>query len=625
MSTTTPPAPDTPSPEGWFPTGRLDLGGWRFDVITLLAVIGEASVAVHAQTLTASTLCLLPRLIPAPQALLKGLRPRRLPEVSAKMAGVYGGTVLDTVGFFANILHSLDDLDAFEFQVWEIKHKPVPVREEGDEGWWGWVWRKRVRGKETKGGVETSEEEAAKGPSLERIREEVGDAQHVSVVSPAPVENGVRGGHEVDLEMGPLPPRPSRAQAQKPGPASVPGVAPDQPPGMQLPEEDTDEPGLQAQDGEAQTQDERDGIRPLTNRTQRQGSKLERVTDRVAGIDREVKKGVKGKIERYAVPPAFWSPLHIVSVLSCAMTVGLFVAARYWEDGTAMLAIIFISMASTVTCWASLWRPLLMNRPNNRVPKGDLVIRTRAGAFLVIKCREEVVRELYSGTEECQYVVGKYYRVIMGLGMVLLMVAVVLLGNCGWNSQALIGASYIFLNAVYWGLGLLPQHYFWYVARWGRSQGNANHVRDLKRYTKKEIKKDDYANAHKPPKIETDDVELNPSFTRTLWYAIRETKSVAWVERSGAMPMTEAWKKWLTEASAAARDGNRKWDAVGRKNKILQEAEELDNNTTGTTSWSTTGTSSVTQRRPYYEAAREVAPAETVQPPRAGTDRMGTL
>lgn len=465
MSTTTPPAPDTPSPEGWFPTGRLDLGGWRFDVITLLAVIGEASVAVHAQTLTASTLCLLPRLIPAPQALLKGLRPRRLPEVSAKMAGVYGGTVLDTVGFFANILHSLDDLDAFEFQVWEIKHKPVPVREEGDEGWWGWVWRKRVRGKETKGGVETSEEEVAKGPSLEGIREEVGDAQHVSVVSPAPVDNGVRGGQEVDLEMGPLSPRPSRAQAQKPGPASVPGAAPDQPPGMQLPEEDTDEPGLQAQDGEAQTQDERDGIRPLTNRTQRQGSKLERVTDRVAGIDREVKKGVKGKIERYAVPPAFWSPLHIVSVLSCAMTVGLFVAARYWEDGTAMLAIVFISMASTVTCWASLWRPLLMNRPNNRVPKGDLVIRTRAGAFLVIKCREEVVRELYSGTEECQYVVGKYYRVIMGLGMVLLMVAVVLLGNCGWNSQALIGASYIFLNAAYWGLGLLPQHYFWYVAR----------------------------------------------------------------------------------------------------------------------------------------------------------------
>ncbi|KAK1825722.1 hypothetical protein QBC39DRAFT_366145 [Podospora conica] len=416
----------------------------------------------------------------------------------------------------------------------------------------------------------------------------------------------------VDLESGPrTPPTPGTAPN---GPAAFPDVAPDQPPGLQLPDDDPIQPGVEVQDGETQAQNDKDGIKPLKHRSQRQGSRFDRATDTVAGIGGEVKKekGNETKMERYAVPPAFWSPLHVVSVLSFAMTVAIFIVAGYWEDGTAMLAIFFLSAASSVTCWASWWRPLLMNRPDNRVPKGDVVIRTRAGAFVLIKCREEVVRELYSGTEECKYVVGdNYYRILMGLGMVLLMVAVVLLGNCGWNSQALIGASYIILNAVYWGLGLLPSSYFW----------------DLDRYTMKDITPKDAVDAHIVPKLAIKDVERLPSFTRTLWYAIRETEKVAWVERSGAMPMTDAWKKWLDEASAAAREARSavregkdvpKWPAVGRKNKILQEAEAEDADKTmkTTTSWSTAGTSSVTHRRPY-EAAREVAPAETVQPSRA--------
>jgi hypothetical protein len=111
------------TPNNRFPWGRQDLPGWRFDVITLLAIIGESSVAEHAQTLTASTLCLLPRIIPAPQALLRPVRPQRLPEVTAKMAGVYGGVVLDTVGFFANIMHPLEAVRPFGFRVLEIRHK----------------------------------------------------------------------------------------------------------------------------------------------------------------------------------------------------------------------------------------------------------------------------------------------------------------------------------------------------------------------------------------------------------------------------------------------------------------------------------------------------------------------
>lgn len=63
------------------------------------------------------------------------------------------------------------------------------------------------------------------------------------------------------------------------------------------------------------------------------------------------------------------------------------------------------------------------------------------------------------------------------------------------------------------------------------------------------------------------------SFTRTLWYAIRETKEIAWVERSGATPATEKWKQWLEEAKTAAKKVDREWKAVDDKNKIFDNED----------------------------------------------------
>ena len=110
--------PDSPSWK-WFPNVK---NNWSLDVVTLLAVIGESSMAEQTQTITASLLCLLPRLIPAPQALLKPSRPSRMPETLAKMTGVYSGTTLDSVGFFATIITPLDSLHPFSFRVLDIKH-----------------------------------------------------------------------------------------------------------------------------------------------------------------------------------------------------------------------------------------------------------------------------------------------------------------------------------------------------------------------------------------------------------------------------------------------------------------------------------------------------------------------
>ena len=62
----------------WFPVGKGGENGWRLDIVSLLAVIGESSMESHSQTLTSSWTCILPRIIPAPQALLKATRPSRL-------------------------------------------------------------------------------------------------------------------------------------------------------------------------------------------------------------------------------------------------------------------------------------------------------------------------------------------------------------------------------------------------------------------------------------------------------------------------------------------------------------------------------------------------------------------
>lgn len=260
-----------------------------------------------------------------------------------------------------------------------------------------------------------------------------------------------------------------------------------------------------------------------------------------------------------AVPPKLWSPIHILSVLSLFLSIAIFVCAVIWKDGAAILAISLISLASSGVGYASFWAPLLMNRKSqNEVPKGDVMIHTREGASILIRCTEEVARELYSGTEECKYNVnGRTYRLLMALGTRLLMLSVVILGNCIWNSQIFIGASYIVLNGLYWGLGMVPRSAFW----------------DLSRYTWKFQTPRDAMNAHEITN-QADECEGHPSFTRTLWYAIRETGRVGWVERSGAAPETKQWKKWLTEARKNAKGGTRDWRAVAKKNSIMEEHKD---------------------------------------------------
>lgn len=108
----------------WFPIGKNgNEDGWRFDIVSLLAVIGENSIQSHSQALTSSWTCMLPRIIPAPQVLLKPARPNRMPCLPATIVGVHNGGNVPTLNYFPNIIHPVDDLPPYSFGVLRISHK----------------------------------------------------------------------------------------------------------------------------------------------------------------------------------------------------------------------------------------------------------------------------------------------------------------------------------------------------------------------------------------------------------------------------------------------------------------------------------------------------------------------
>ncbi len=438
----------------WFPVGTNNTPGWRLDIVSLLAVIGESSMAEHAQPMTASWLCVLPRIIPAPQVLLKPTRPTRMPQVNAAVVGVKNGTFVPTLNYFPNILHPIDDLPAFAFRVYKIKHS-----------------QKRVDS------IKLATRRAD-CPGSE------GTGTH-SQGLPIPVTSG-----------------------------SSTSVA--------------------AQSG-----------------LRKRGT--------FESIKQVITHSNEDRLPPH-VPARKTSPLNILSIFSFALTLGLFAMSLANQDGVACTALATISLASSIVGYASMWSPQLMKRKaTSDVPQGDLVIRTREGAFIVVKCDENVARELYTGTEECIYTVQsiRKYRALVGIGTFLLMVSVVLLGNCNFPQQLAIGASYILLNGLFWGAALIKKEKFW----------------NMSLYEFDDVTPEDGKHAHLETVPNATDPEHIPSFTRTMWYAIRATEEIGWVKKSGAAPVTEEWDAWLKEADTAIKMKDYKWKAVTAKDRMVGQTE----------------------------------------------------
>lgn len=267
--------------DAWFPKGTNDTPGWRLDIVSLLAVIGESSMAEHAQAMTSSWLCMLPRIIPAPQVLLKPTRPTRMPQVNAAVVGVENGTFVQSLNYFPNILHPIEDLPAYAFRVYRIEHS-----------------KKRM----------DSLRVAARGP--DRRKSEAGRSKSYRL--PLPITTSQSTGVDTEFE----PPK-------------------------------------------------------------RRGT--------VATIKQIITHSNEERLPPH-VPAKKTSPLNILSIFSFALTLGLFALSVEQRDGTAMIALFTISLASSIVGYASMWSPQLMKRNSLiDVPRGDVVIRTREGRYYDIR------------------------------------------------------------------------------------------------------------------------------------------------------------------------------------------------------------------------------------------------
>ncbi|BCR83160.1 uncharacterized protein ACHE_10562A [Aspergillus chevalieri] len=402
----------------WFPSERSKPDGWKFDIVSLVAVIGESTIERHTQLITASRLSWIPRLIPAPQTLLKTKRPERLPPVKdVEIFGVHSGTKVTELNFFADVIHKIQDLEQYEFRRYEITKRP---------------------------------------------------------------DNTLCRNATQSLVMA--------------------GVA-------------------MAEQGQIYKKDKKD--------------KKDKTPNEII-IDN---------------PFQPFSTLTIVTVASILMTIGLFIWAALIHDGVAMIAIATMSASTSIACWANTWHPTLSSRPtSNVVPPGDIVIKTRTGAFVVVHCDEEVTRELYTCADTCRYMFEDgALQVMLGISTVLLMASIIFFTNCGWTMQTAIGMAYIILNMMYWVIPfVMGDEKTW----------------DMSLYQKKYNAKFDRT------------LDTNASYTQTLWYAIKETRSVEWVKRGGAAPNTGFWEEWLKLAQENVDKGNFGWDAVGVKNELMNKATQ---------------------------------------------------
>jgi hypothetical protein len=91
----------------WLQTGEngtSTIDELQLDIVGFLAILGEGSVLANAQVSTLSKWIFLPRLLPAPQALMRPSRPTTLEPALGKVTGIFSGNVTDTINHIGNVV-----------------------------------------------------------------------------------------------------------------------------------------------------------------------------------------------------------------------------------------------------------------------------------------------------------------------------------------------------------------------------------------------------------------------------------------------------------------------------------------------------------------------------------------
>lgn len=228
------------------------------------------------------------------------------------------------------------------------------------------------------------------------------------------------------------------------------------------------------------------------------------------------------------------APLTLVLLLGFALSILLLALSIQRQDGFSLVATLLLSFLSTLIGWGNKWTLQLPQRrvQNGKVPRGDVVIRYPKGNFLIVRCEENVARELYFAPETVKYLLqhAPAYRILSLVGTMMLMGGVICLANAKIELQIAWAGAYMFLGAGYWTVAALPSKMHW---------DTSCYTVDL------ECLSDSTLTEKGMP-------SLNKTFTQALWKAIVVTKSIDWVSRSGAAPNTDAWRQWLRDARHVA-------------------------------------------------------------------------
>lgn len=218
------------------------------------------------------------------------------------------------------------------------------------------------------------------------------------------------------------------------------------------------------------------------------------------------------------------APIAVVTILGCVFSIVLLVASAVYDDGMSLVATLLLSFLSTLIGVSNKWTLQLPTRDKTPAPDGDVVIRYPNGSFLIVKCNEDVARELYFAPEQIQYSIADdwQYRLISLVGTMFLMFGVIALANAKVELQVGWAAAYILLNAAYWIVAALPQRWHW----------------DLSCFEVRE-----FGIVGGP---------YNKTFTQALFKAIVFTKYADWTRIGNSAPDTAAWKAWVKEAEDQA-------------------------------------------------------------------------
>jgi hypothetical protein len=80
------------------------VNGIQLDIVGFLAILGEGSVLSNAQVASLSPITFLPRLMPAPQALLRPSRPSKLEPHNGYTVAVSAGNYRDYINHIGHML-----------------------------------------------------------------------------------------------------------------------------------------------------------------------------------------------------------------------------------------------------------------------------------------------------------------------------------------------------------------------------------------------------------------------------------------------------------------------------------------------------------------------------------------